>query len=148
MSTNNPFGFDPNKLTEMLGQTDFSKFFDVKSFDGDALVEAQKKNMAALVEANKIAAVQYQEIFKAQLDGFQENLAKAQSQMSDVKAPKPGDVEAQAELLRKSVEETTVQMQELAEKAKSANGDAYAIIAERVQEAMTELQTMADKLKG
>ena len=148
MSTDNPFGFDPNKLTEMMGQADFSKYFNVKGFDGDALVEAQKKNMAALVEANQAAAAQYQEIFKAQLEGFQKNIAKAQSQMSDLKLPEAGDAQAQADLIRKSVEETAAQMQELAEKAKSANEQAYEIIAKRVQEAMAELQAMSDKLKG
>jgi phasin family protein len=145
------FQFDAEKMTEFFKSNDFTKQFasmKMPGLDADALLQAQKKNMDALVAANQAAAAGYQDLFKKQMSIFEETMAEAQKHMKGFDTTKL-DAEAakgQAELARAAFEKALSNMQILAESAQKANAEAYEIVSARIQESMAELRDMASKL--
>jgi phasin family protein len=144
------FSFDAEKLSEYFKQNDFSKqlaSMKIPGVDTDALVAAQRKNMDALVEANKAAAAGYQDLFRKQVAIFEETMAEARKHMKGFDATKvdPEAAKAQAELARAAFEKALANMQALAESAQKANTDAYEVVAARIRESMGELRDMANK---
>ena len=147
------FPFDAQKITDMFRSMDMTKVMaDMKlpNLDPSALMEAQKKNMEALVEANKAAAAGYQDLFNRQVKIFEETMAEAGKQMKAFDATKltPDGASAQAELARAAFEKSLGHMRELAEAAQKANKQAFDIVSARVRESMQELGGLAAKLKG
>jgi phasin family protein len=145
------FAFDPEKISEFFKQNDFTKqfaSFKMPGFDTDALMTAQKKNMDALVEANKAAAAGYQDLFKKQVAVFEETMSEAQKHLKSFDSTKldADSAKAQAELAKAAFEKALANMQALAESAQKANASAYEIVSSRIQESMVELRDMAAKL--
>lgn len=146
--TTQPFVFDTEKFAELFKTEELNKFFDQAkaNFNPEALVEAQKKNVAALVEANKVAAAGYQDIFKRQVAMYEETVASLQSALSELgDAGLTADAQAkQVELAKSSFEKAVANMTELAEAAKKANEEAFEIVAARVRESVEELKAAAE----
>ena len=145
------FSFDVDKLTEFFKQNDFTKHLagmKMPGMDPDALVKAQRKNMDALVEANKAAAAGYQDLFKKQVAIFEETMAEAQKQMKsfDVNKIDADTAKAQGELAKAAFEKALANMQALAESAQKANADAYEIVAARIKDSLSELKDLAGKV--
>lgn len=145
------FAFDPEKLSDFFKQNDFTKQFanfKLPGFDADAVMGAQKKNMDALVEANKAAAAGYQDLFKKQIAVFEETVAEAQKHMKSFDTTKldAEAAKAQAELAKAAFEKALANMQALAESAQKANANAYEIVSARIQESLVELRDMAAKV--
>ena len=152
MSQNNPFGFDAAKMMDFFKQNDFTKAFaDAKlpDFDAEALMASQKKNMDALVAANKAAASGYQDLFQKQVAIFEETLKMAQAQMKDVDLKMDGKAaSAKADLAKAAFEKAIENMKDLAETAQKANSEAYEIVSARVQDSVKELQDLVAKPKS
>jgi phasin family protein len=147
------FSFDVEKLTDFFRQNDFSKQLagmKLPGVDPEALMSAQRKNMDALVEANKAAAAGYQDLFKKQMQIFEETMAEAKRQVASFDATRidADKTKAQAELFKVAFEKALSNMKELAESAQRANSDAYDIVAARIRESMTELADLASKAKS
>jgi phasin family protein len=147
------FSFDVEKRSEFFKQNDFSKYLAqmrVPGVDAEALMSAQKKNMDALVEANKAAAAGYQDLFKRQMAIFEETMTEAQQSMKAFDAVKvdPDKAKAQADLAKAAFEKALGNMQALAESAQKANAEAYEIVAARIKESLAELRDMAAKARG
>lgn len=147
------FSFDPEKMSEFFRSNEFTKALSniqVPGVDAEGLLAAQKKNMDALVEANKAAASGYQELFKKQLAIFEETTAEAQKALKSFDATKidPERAKAQGELAKAAFEKALANMQALAEGAQKANSDAYEIVSARIQESLAELRDMATKTRG
>jgi len=141
------FSFDPEKMAEFFKQNDFTKqlaSMRMPGVDADALMKAQKKNMDALVEANKAAAAGYQDLFKKQMAIFEETMAEAQRQIKGFDATKidADKAKAQAAMAKAAFEKALANMQALAESAQKANADAYEIVAARIKESISELRDM------
>ena len=146
------FSFDPEKMAEFFKQNDFTKqlaSMRMPGVDADALMKAQKKNMDALVEANKAAAAGYQDLFKKQMAIFEETMAEAQKQMKsfDVNKIDTDTAKAQGELAKAAFEKALANMQALAESAQKANTDAYEIVSARIKESVSELRDLASKTR-
>jgi phasin family protein len=143
------FPFDADKLAEMFKMPDMNKMFEgfkMPGFDATAMMDTQKKNMEALVAANQAAMAGYQDFFKKQMAIFEETMAAAQSQMSNMGDTMSADGAAkQADLYKVAFEKALANMTELAEAAKKANEEAFAIVSARVQESIAELQSLAPK---
>jgi len=142
------FSFDVEKMTDFFKQNDFTKQFAnmrIPGFDPEAILQAQHKNMDALVEANKAAAAGYQDLFKKQMEIFEETMSEAQKHLRSFETPKldAESAKAQAELARSAFEKALSNMQALAEAAQKANSEAYEIVSSRVQASMVELRDMA-----
>ena len=112
-------------------------------------MSSQKKNMDALVEANKAAAAGYQDLFKRQMAIFEETMTEAQAQLKAFDATKidPDSAKAQAELAKAAFEKALANMQALAEGAQKANAEAYEIVSARIKESLAELREMATKAR-
>lgn len=145
--TTQPFVFDTEKFAELFKAADLNKLFEQAkaNFNPEVLVEAQKKNVAALVEANKVAAAGYQDIFKRQVAMYEETVATLQQTLSEL-----GDTaltaEAQAkqvEVAKAAFEKAVANLTELAEAAKKANEEAFEVVAARVRESVEELKAAA-----
>lgn len=146
------FPFDLEQMTAFFKANDFTKAFTAPKMpdvDGEAILEAQKKNMAALVEANKAAAAGYQELFKKQIEVFETTLAEAQKQIAGFDPSKVDEstAEAQGEVAKAAFESALGNMTALAEGAQKANAEAFEVVSARVQDSVAELQDMAKKLK-
>lgn len=144
------FGFDADKMTEMFTAPDMTKMFEAfkaPAFDTASYMETGKKNMDALVAANKAAAAGYQDLFKKQVTIFEETMAAAQTQMSELKmdALSPEGAEKQAELMKAAFDKSIENMTALAEAAKKANEEAFQIVQARVNESISEFQDAAKK---
>jgi phasin family protein len=145
--------FDVEKMSEFLKQNDFTRYLSklqMPGVDPEALMSAQKKNMDALVEANKAAAAGYQDLFKKQMQVFEETMAEAQEQLKSFDATKldPEQAKAQAELAKAAFEKALANMQALAEGAQKANAEAYEIVSARIKESLAELREMATKARA
>jgi phasin family protein len=144
------FSFDVEKMSEFFRQNDFTRHLSglrMPGIDADALMSAQKKNMDALVEANKAAAAGYQDLFRKQMAIFEETMAEAQKHLKSFDATKldPETAKAQAELAKSAFEKALANMQALAEGAQKANAEAYEIVSARIKESLAELREMAAK---
>lgn len=147
------FSFDAEKMTEFFKQNDFTKHLaglKVPGMDAEALLAAQQKNMDALLQANKAAASGYQDLFKKQMQIFEETMAEAKEQMKSFDATKldADKAKASAELAKAAFEKALANMQALAESAQKANSEAYEIVSARIKESLTELRDLAAKARG
>lgn len=147
MFEKNPFAFDAEKLSEMFKVPDMSKMFEgmkMPGFDLSAMMESQKRNVEALMAANKAAAAGYQDFYKKQMAIFEETMQAAQANVAGMgESVGPDAAAKQADLYRTAFEKALANMTELAEAAKKANEEAYAIVSARVKESVAELQAMA-----
>ena len=143
------FPFDAEKMAEMFKMPDMNKMFEgfkMPGFDPSSMMESQKKNMEALVAANQAAVAGYQDFFKKQMAIFEETMAAAQTQMASMGDSMSADGAAkQADIYKAAFEKALANMTELAEAAKKANEEAFAIVSARVQESIAELQAMQPK---
>lgn len=147
------FPFDVEQLTEFFKANDITKAFTAPKMpdvDGEALMSAQKKNMEALVEANKAAAAGYQNLFKQQIEVFESTMAAAQKQIAefDVSKVDADSAKAQGEVAKVALEKALENMTALATGAQKANSEAFEVVSARVQDSVAELKDMADKFKA
>jgi phasin family protein len=128
----NPFA-DVAKMMEQL---------KVPGVDMSAIVEARRKDIEALTEANKAAFESMQALAARQTEmmteAFQGMQTAAQSMLGGGGMPDPAK---QTELMRKAFEKTLADMKELAEMARQAQADAMARISERMTEQVQGTKT-------
>ncbi|NCO15721.1 MAG: TIGR01841 family phasin [Alphaproteobacteria bacterium] len=150
MANKNPFAFDADKIAEMFKTPDLTKMFEgmkLPGFDMTAMMDTQKKNVEALVAANRAAAAGYQDFYKKQMAIFEETMSAAQAQMASMgENLGPDAATKQADLYKVAFEKALANMTELAEAAKKANEEAFAIVSARVKESLAELQALAPKV--
>ena len=144
------FSFDAEKMTEFFKQNDFTKYFaglKVPGMDAEALMAAQQKNMDSLVQANKAAAAGYQDLFKMQMQIFEETMAEAKDHLKSFDTTKldADKAKASADLAKAAFEKALANMQALAEGAQKANSEAYEIVSARIKESLSELRDLATK---
>ncbi|HSF93376.1 MAG TPA: TIGR01841 family phasin [Paracoccaceae bacterium] len=144
------YPFDATQMMAFFKANDFTKAFSTPSmpgFDTEALMAAQKKNMDALVEANKAAAAGYQSLFEKQVQVFEQTLAEAQKEIAKFDPSKldADSAAARAEVAKAAFEKALANMTALAEGAQKANTEAFEIVSGRVQESVAELQKIAAK---
>jgi phasin family protein len=131
MFTTNPF----ENLTKMLEQ------FKVPGVDMASIVDARRKDIDALMEANKAVyegmqalAGKQADMLKQAVQGIQE---AAQGAAEGVGA---GDPAKTAELARKACEKALADMTALAEIARHSQADAMASITQRASQNMQEIK--------
>jgi phasin family protein len=142
------FPFDLEQMTEFFKANDFTKAFAAPTMpgvDADAILAAQKKNMATLVAANKAAAAGYQDLFAKQVEVFEATLAEAQKQIADFDPSKmdADTAAAQGEVTKAAFDKALGNMTALAEGAQKANADAFEVVSAGIKDSVTELQEMA-----
>jgi phasin family protein len=118
--------------------------------DTAALLESQKKNFDALVNANRKAAEGYQNLMRRQGEILTETMQAIQEAVADLMKANDGKElpKKQAELVEKTVGRALKHMRELAQLTIDANGDAFKVIQTRAKESIGEMQELAEKISS
>ncbi len=134
----NPFGFDPTKnpfadIGKMLEQ------FKLPGVDLAGVMEAQRKNIEALTQANQTAYAGMQELARRQAELFQQTMAQCQTALSQVGSPTPANMSAQAEVAQKIFSQAVAGMREMAEAAAKSQAQAWEVIQKRTEESIAQV---------
>ena len=124
----NPTGpfVDINKLMEQ---------FKLPGVDIPAIVEARRKDIEALTEANRIAFEGMQALAQKQAEILQKSMQQAQAAMQNMSPGQPGATGGnQAELIQQAFQTALANMRELAEMAGKSQKQAMEVVGKRVQE--------------
>jgi phasin family protein len=108
--------------------------------DVSGFIEAQRKNIEALTQANQAAYEGMQELAKRQMEILQETMTEWQAAMSEA-ADRAGTSAAQrAEIAEKAFGKAFGNMRELAEMAAKAQTQAWEVVQKRFQESLDDLR--------
>jgi len=121
----NPFG----NMATLLEQ------FRMPGVDMASMVEAQRKNVEALVEANRMAYQGMQAMVQKQTEMFTRAMQALQAAAA---ASAGADPTRQAEIARRAFEAVVADMRELAEMARESQSAAIAHMTERANEHMQQ----------
>ena|SRR5579862_9309496 len=125
-----PFGDMKNMLEQLK----------MPGIDMGAILESRRKDVEALVEANKSAYEAMQAIARKQTEMMTESMQVMQQAAQGV-----GDPTKQTEVVRNAFEKTIADMKEIAELAKQSQTDAMAHITQRAAEHMEEIKKLMSR---
>jgi phasin family protein len=128
----NPFG----DLTKMLEQ------FKVPGVDMSALVESRKKDIEAIVEANKTAYDAMQAFARKQTEMLSQAMQDIQEATKGGGAADPGK---HAEVARNACQKALEDMKDLAEIARKSQVEAMASLTKRANEHAAEIKQMLQR---
>nr|VFK50679.1 MAG: phasin family protein [Candidatus Kentron sp. TUN]VFK53294.1 MAG: phasin family protein [Candidatus Kentron sp. TUN]VFK54109.1 MAG: phasin family protein [Candidatus Kentron sp. TUN] len=134
---------DPNKMMEQ-----FSKIlqdYKVPGVDTTAILESSRKNIEALVSANRQAVEGFQAVVSRQGEILRETANETASALKQLSSgEKPADVVSkQMELLNPAFERVLANARELAEMVQKSNTDAFDIMKKRFEESLSEFKAIA-----
>jgi phasin family protein len=115
-----------------------------------AVVEAQRRNLEALAQANQVAADGMRALAERQAEILRQGMEQAASAMRELmSAGSPEDKAArQAEIAKGAFERAISNARELAEMTTRAQGEANEVIARRMAASMEEFKAMVGKSQG
>jgi len=128
----NPFA----EFNKMLEQ------FKLPGFDVPAIMEARRKDVEALVQANQTAFQGMQSLAQKQAEMLRTTLAELQSLTGQLSASGAAPSAKTAELIQQSLHKSLADMQQLAQAAYQTQAESYAVIAKRVEENVQELRSL------
>jgi phasin family protein len=115
--------------------------FKVPGVDMSAIVESRRKDIEAIVEANKTAYESMQAVARKQ----QEMLARAMQDIQAAATSGISDPAKQSEVARNAYVKAIDDMKDLAEIARKSQADAMASITQRANEHMEEIKKMLQR---
>jgi phasin family protein len=109
-----------------------------------AIIEARRRDIEALVEANRIVLAGAEELAAKQRQILQQAVEELQSLVLERKAPQSADEPPRqlGELVHKALQSTFGNMRDLAEITRKSQSDAFDVVSERMRQDMDELRTM------
>jgi len=110
-----------------------------------SMVEAQRKNVGALVEANRLAYQSMQAMVQKQTEMFTRAMQALQAAAA---ATAGADPTKQAEIARRAFETVVADMRELAEMARESQSAAIAHMTERANKHMQQFTRQMQPKKG
>jgi len=143
----NPFAaFDPRTLFDMEKLAADLKRSGLGAVDMGALMDAQRRNVEALVAANTVAAEGMRALAQRQAEILRQTIEHAGAAMRDLmQAGGPEDKAArQTEIAKAAFERAIANARELAELTAKAQHEASDVIARRMAASMDELKTLID----
>jgi len=114
--------------------------FKVPGIDIGAIVDAQRKDMEALAEANKQAYEGIKALAQRRTEILQEALAEWQEAMKD--ATGKDALSRNAERAKKGVQQAIANFRELAEMEAQSRSKAWKVLQDRFQENLANMQKM------
>lgn len=118
---------------------DFAKLlgpYSLAGVDYSKILEREQKNIAALVEANKIAFEGWQVLIRKQSEIFQETMAR-----TIANAGKQDIAKSRAELAKQGFEKALSDMREIAAMTTKYQREAFEVVHKRISEHMDEFQS-------
>lgn len=139
---------DNSKSTEKnnageMPSFDFAKLlnqFRLPGVDFAALVDRERKNIEALVAANKIAFEGWQALVRRQSEILQETMKQAVADARQEDA-----VKKRTDLAKQGFEKALSNMRELAEMATKSQKDAFDVVRKRYEENMEGIRNFGKK---
>ena len=135
---NSPFDMDLTKL-----------FASMKPFmpDMEALLTAHRRNIEALVEANKVALEGGQAVARRNMEIMQQTMAELSENMQAMASPEAPQAKAakQADMVKNAYERAGTNLKELGEMIQHANADAVGVLQKRFTAAVEEVKLLAKK---
>ena len=122
---------------------DFTKLmnqFQLPGVDFTALVDRERKNIEALVKANRIAFEGWQRLVRRQAEMLQETMEKVVADASQEDAAKK-----RAYLAKGGFERALANMQELAEMTSQSQKEAFDVVRKRIEENVEGLRNLGKK---
>ncbi len=115
--------------------------FQVPGLDLTAIADARRKDVEALVQANKAVYDGMQALANKQAEMFRQAMTDIQGAVGTAST----NPAAQTELARKAYEKAIADMRELAEIARQSQTEAMTSISQRAAQHMQELRDMVQK---
>jgi len=146
MSTSHPTTHHARETKEEAPIVNVQKLlerFKLPGVDLPALMDAQRKNVDALREANQKAYTGALALAQRQAEIFEETMHEWQTAAKELTAKNPveGIATKQADLARKAIENALGNMRELADMAAKSQAEAYEVIGKRVKTGLQEFQS-------
>lgn len=116
--------------------------FKVPGLDMSKIVEAQRKDIEAITQANQAAYEGMQELAKRQMEILQELVTEWQAAMTQATNRESTNVSQRAELAEKTFGKAFGNMRALAELAVKAQTQAWEVIQKRFQENIADLSNL------
>ena len=137
MSNGNPFGTPFVDVTKILEQ------FKIPGVDLQAVLEARRKDVEALTQANQIAYDNMQALAKREAEILQQTMSEWQAAMAGMSRKSPAEMAASGtELATQAFGRALANMRELAEMAAKSQTQAYEVLNKRFQENLEEMRKM------
>lgn len=125
-----------------VNENAFSAFFLPKSFDLSAVMDAQRKAVGAVVEANRVAIEGYRKASEKHVSNMQKVLDDASDVAVDMFNTKTPDMtaEKQVALVQDIASKGIASFREVVELTISANQDAFTIIQKSFSETVKDVK--------
>lgn len=145
--TGNPF-LDMD-FTQYSDFKRWSEQFQVPGLDVPSLMEAQRKNLEAISQANRVAIEGAQALAQRQMEILRSTMEEATTVMSDMAASGTPEerLAKQADVVREAFERAIANMRELAEMGAKSNTEALDLINTRISESLTEIKGMISEME-
>lgn len=141
--------FDPSNVAGVFDPTRMFAMFEPKrspDFDLTGVIEMNRRNFEAMINANKAAAEAYKDLLEKQMEVFGQLTAAAREHVAWVDETAGAEaMNRKTEAYGEAVEKALVLMRRLAETARDANEEAYSQIKDQVNDAMAEISKNAPK---
>jgi len=124
---------------------DFTKLmsqFQLPGVDFTALVDRERKNIEALVKANRIAFEGWQRLVRRQAEMLQETMKKVVADASQEDAKKK-----RADLAKEGFEKALANMRELAEITTQSQKEAFDVVRKRIEENVAGIRNLGKKAR-
>lgn len=143
VNPNNPFlNFDPAKMFDFEKLAADMRRSGLGSVDMGSVLEAQRRNLEALAQANQVAAEGFKALAQRQSEIMRHTMEQAGTAMRDLMSPaSPEDKAArQTEIAKAAFERAIANARELAEMMTRAQHEAGDVIAKRMAASLEELK--------
>jgi phasin family protein len=126
---------------------DFEKMleqFKLPGFDMNAVIEARRKDIEAVTQANQVAYQGMQALVQKQTEIFTKTMQEIQTAAQQMGAGGNAAEAAskQTELIQQTLKKAFDNMRELAEMAQKSQADALAVISKRAEQNIQEAQAL------
>ena len=133
----NPFGNPFVDVTKILEQ------FKLPGVDMQKIMDARRKDMEALAQANQIAYDNMQALARREAEILYQTMAEWQGAMAGMAGKTPAEVAAKGtELAAQAFGRALTNMRELAEMATKSQAQTYEVLNRRFQENLEELRKL------
>jgi phasin family protein len=137
MSNGNPFGMPFVDITKILEQ------FKLPGIDIQAVLDARRKDVEALTQANQIAYESMQALARREAEILQQTMGEWQGAMAGMAGKSPQEMAAKGtELATQAFGRALSNMRELAEMASKSQAQTYEVLNRRFQENLEELRKL------
>ena len=125
---------------------DISKILEqlrVPGIDMQAIIDARRKDVEALTQANQMAYESMQALARREAEILQQTVAEWQAAMTAMAGKNPAEMASKGtELATQAFGKALANMRELAEMASRSQVQAYEVLNKRFQENLAELRKM------